>query len=534
MSALKPIKLDKDLLYNTIELELTNPTASPVAFNVFNSNVLSSVPDTNGVNTFPNALSNQITVGSMNSAVTYAPSNNRIYSGNSTGLIQVINPSTLEIEATIQATSGAANLIYASGVDKIFGIDTSANVIHVIDVATNTLAFTITSVGAIFGDIVYSSINSQIYVTDTVAGTVQVYNAVTYTLVTTIALGGAPNYLGYSEITNEVYISEFAAGIEIINGSSNTITGSIGGFGIAAFQVYNSVDQEMYVFDGGLLSFVRVDVNTASIVGAPIGGFGADVVAGAYSPKDNIIYAADFFSGFIRLIDGTTKTIILSIPIPPFFLGQVIYASGIDQLYFATDGIAPFDYIQQLSGTNNQFFIGGSTNYDQFIQDTLINPKKVDRIRIDAGDIGQLSNTLGIKVEDASGLQVNYSKLPNVTIATNQFQGQIGQVNFDNLILFSGTSIDYIIPPLTTITWIVYYKEYKRADLLAGNINGYYEFDVEPPFDINKYDEVYLEKTRRKPTYEWYQNFESANFIKTKKIIEDSSNKLVEEMIKEL
>lgn len=139
-------------------------------------------------------------------------------------------------------------------------------------------------------------------------------------------------------------------------------------------------------------------------------------------------------------------------------------------------------------------YISGSTDYNLFTRDILANPKKIDRIMIYGQSNTNLVNNLTINKVDATGDSCAYPILPLTIVSSNQFQGQIAQLDVKDFVLDVTTNINYTIPKNTTVKWVIYYKEYVKSDMLAGRVM-ISEFDSMLVSNPDTYDEKYLTDT---------------------------------------
>src|SRR3989304_3608533 len=121
--------------------------------------------------------------------------------------------------------------------------------------------------------------------------------------------------------------------------------------------------------------------------------------------------------------------------------------------------------VRTIDIVGNNFSIQGTTNYNSFVRDTLVNPKKLDRIMIYASATADLIQPLIPTIIDATGNSCSEVRNPELTISSNQFQGLIAQIDFENFILNVNTYITYSILRQRTVSIVLYYKQYDRKKL---------------------------------------------------------------------
>jgi len=505
----------RELEYSTIEFELINATPNAQNVDLFDSNNLVDVPFANGVGAFPNVLGQQITVGTTYNGLAFDSLRKNIVTGDSSGNIRIINASTGNILFSTTSSTPSARMIYVPQKDLIYSV--GGGIISVIN-PVNGIEITSVNFGAglSFNDLVYCPVNGRIYIKDASADqklwffdTGNNTNAGFYQP----PLGGFTANITYVSSNNSVYIfDQTFTNIYQFSCATNTLAATIGGAGTAVIGVYSSSNNEIFYQDSGAGVLKVVNVSTNTITGTTIAGFAGVVTDMTYSPDTNHIWVLNDGADAINVVSASADAIITTLGMPVDWSGNVVYATGINTVY-STSSTA-INYVQQIDATGNQFYIDGSSDYNQFVRDNLISPKKLDRIMIYAEDNDNLLNAIGVNTESANGESCGETRLPNITVGANQFQGQIGQVDFEDYILDVTSSINYTIPAFTTIKWVIYYKEYKRSDLLAGR-SMIESFDAYKPKDPDTYDEKYLLDTQLTPT--WVENIEVKKFIEEAK-----------------
>ena|SRR3990167_5924324 len=154
-------------------------------------------------------------------------------------------------------------------------------------------------------------------------------------------------------------------------------------------------------------------------------------------------------------------------------------------------------------------YITGSSNYNQFVRDNMVNPKKLDRIMIYAQNESNLFRPVLVNTEDATGNTCSDAYLPNITVSASQYQGKIGQLDFKDVVLDVSTTLNVTIPSHTTIKWVLFYKQYDKSDLLSGSVAIK---SLCSKKGTQTYDEKYLIDTALISS--WVTIMETKNFIK--------------------
>lgn len=482
-----------DLEYSTVEFSLTNPTNADINVNLFDNNNLIDVPSALPVGAYPNTLGR--TFNSFSTTNTLAIDDTRSYAAfaDTSSNFAIVNLKTGENIVSINGSSynNITSLIYVSITDKYYAVQ-STKLIQ-INSLTGVIESTIT-IGVVLNDIVFNSINNNIYGVNStlrIVGYVSIYSF-NVSSVVTIALPavGNPNKVIFTPINNSIYVLNTSGSrISIVDCATNLYVSDLTvGIGQPTGGTFNPLNNQLYFYDDAttLIKILNIPSNTLSGSTILLSG---KIFVMSYSANTNHIWAYSN-SNAIYIMDCTLNTLVNTLPLPTPTAGKLQYSTSLNTVY-TTFNNATYPYISELIAPSSAFYIVGSSDYNLFVRDSLYNPKKVDRIMIYAELNSNLTNAVQINTEDASGLSCSDIKLPNTTVGTAQYQGQISQLDFDNLILDLNTSLNYTIPAFTTISWVLYYKQYHTTDLLSGTVT-ITEFDATPINDPSTYDERFL------------------------------------------
>ena len=152
-------------------------------------------------------------------------------------------------------------------------------------------------------------------------------------VISTIAVGNQPIYVAVDRETNRVYVSNQGDDtVSVIDGDSNTVlkTVRVGQFpnGIAV----NARTNTIYVanFKSGSLSILNGTTLTTSTL--RLGGSPSKM---AVNPVTDRVYVTlEDQSGFVDVINGATRKLVASIPVPPYPLSIAVDADS-NQVYVA-------------------------------------------------------------------------------------------------------------------------------------------------------------------------------------------------------
>lgn len=495
------------LEYSTVEFALNNPTSNNIEVDLLASDLV-NFNTTPLLGLYPDTIGQQINVGSGYDGLAYDTIRKNIVVGNALNNLKIFDASTREILFSTTLTIAPKKMLYVEQVDLIYAIGTmglNGGIVSVINPANGVEIKTI-PFGAVLSlnDLVYCPNNGLLYIKDASADQkIWLLNTLSNTNVGYIQppLGGFTAFLTYVSSNNSIYVfDQVFTSVYQFTCSNNTLATTIGAAGVAVKGDYSLQNNQVYYQDSGAGLMKIIDVDTNTITGTTIAGFGGTLSDITYSGQTNHFWVVDDTANSIKIIDADSDSVISTLAIPPLWSGNIVYANNINTVYTSPNDVGAGNYIQQINASGSEMFISGSTDYNSFVRDTLTNPKKLDRLMIYAENNANLLNPLGVNKLDANGNQCSLVRLPNITVGGNQFQGQIGQLDFENYILDITASFTYTLPAFTTIKWVLYYKEYERSDLLYG-VSMIESFDANLPEDPNTYDEKYLQATRLKPAY---------------------------------
>ena len=123
------------------------------------------------------------------------------------------------------------------------------------------------------------------------------------------------------------------------------------------------------------------------------------------------------------------------------------------------------------SFSDNYSIVGGSVDYDFFVQGLNDNPKIVDRIDLIIPQDYSV-NPINLQYKDANGISTLTPFLPNVEIDSFQKATNRTYVNFGKEYIMNVNTeiVDFKLPPLSTIIFIITYQEFIKSNLLDVEI----------------------------------------------------------------
>lgn len=445
-----------------VQFGLNNPTSSAVTVDLFDTNTLSLVPSNDSVS-FPNQVTPQISVSTTNySQIVYNPTTDRIWSANSAGVIAIINPQTSTVLTTFTASVVPNALVYITPIDEIWGYNGS-QIIRFNPSGSEIGTFIVTGFPTFTAMTLCGSTN-DVYLADTANETVILINPFTLAVDNTISLpvGANPVQLIYASTTDKMYVLTQTASVRVINCQTEAIIATVGAYNCVT-GCFVSDNNEVWIYDNTSNDIIKINSSSDTAIGT-ISGYSAPFSL-TYVQKVNYVYVGDFSGGNVDIIDADDDSAVLTMAGFTGFKGVLYYAPSVNYMYATGASTA---IIQVISASGSRFYIDGSSDYNQFVQDNLITPKKADRIVIYGEQQSDIDNGLIMIQLDATGIECQNTILPNIATSNNQYQSQISQNDFKMLVFNSDTKIRYVIPAFTSIQWVVYYREIKEVDLLSG------------------------------------------------------------------
>ena len=256
----------------------------------------------------------------------------------------------------------------------------------------------------------------------------------------------------------------------------------------------NPLNNNLYCMSYQTLNAIDVvdtltDTYLTSII-IPISYIFAPVFS-AINPVTNQLFVTDFnntTSQQYAIIDCSTNTLLsvetLSSNLQATY--GVIYAPNTNSMYISGSLFSVVTF------TATPFFIGGSTNYNTFVNNLNFEPIFVDEIRILTQNQTQLYNQVQFTKIDSNGNQIFFPEFPITKVDSYQQQGNIAGLQLNGLVFDGRTYINqYVINANQIVSFEIYYKQLDR-------------FSATPTYPIFFKEKVQLKEYIRKD----YNNYD--------------------------
>jgi len=258
-----------------------------------------------------------ITVGANPQAIAVNPATNKIYvanyGGNSVTVIDGVTNGTTTITVGTNPKAVAVNPV----TNKIYVANYGSHTVTVINGATNST--TAVATGSSPQTVSVNPVSNKIYIANRYSGTVTVLDGTANTT-STVTTGSEPWGLTVNPVSDMIYVTNYSSGtMTVIDGASNStsaVTVGSGPLGVMANPVTNRIyaaisnSDNVSVIDGAANVTVTIDFSSQ----------GSQVEV---NPNTNKVYLQvegvfDFFSGHVRVYNGSTNSLIKSI----YFSGE--------------------------------------------------------------------------------------------------------------------------------------------------------------------------------------------------------------------
>jgi uncharacterized delta-60 repeat protein len=377
-------------------------------------------------------------------------SNNTIIELQSNGL----SASTLNLSSIISTIifSDTNNVFYASDGTNTYVIDYNGEQI------TNTIPYPANSS-------TYNSNNNSLYLL--YVSNIQVIDCLTLSLVTTIPIPNASLVLSNLTTSNYIYFfDEFTSLLQKIDCSTNTlitINLSLPNLTTNVNSInFSSLNQLLYIASGSSNIIDIVNSNTDTYFNSitiPASNLFSPKFT-AINPLTNQLFITDSNATNNKqfaVIDFTSNSLVSVNPLGGIGATYgVIYNSLTNSMYISGSLFSVVTF------TASPFFIGGSVNYNTFVNSLNNEPIFIEEIRILTQNQTQLYNQVQFTKIDSSGNQIFFPEFPINKIDIEQ-NNNIANIQLYGLVFDGRTYINqYVINPNQIVSFEIYYKQLDR------------------------------------------------------------------------
>lgn len=450
-----------------VQFNLVNNSSSAIEFDVFKQSLNSVETEDSSQSVAPS--------GSPATTVSTAPYRDTLLNSNDESiyyeLVSGFTPAlrVRQNNSTITTVNipltNPASLTYASSEDKIYVGDLANNEVVVFDAVTNSIITTITGFANDVIQVVYVPLTNEVWVTTfDVSTNVQIIDVTTDTIVASpsfpsarlsdVVFNSVDSSLYFaSETTDEIWVVNPTTRLLITNTSTPQTTPLC--VGIVGDKVYVGYDNTKTSFD---IYDIGGDSFTANI---SYGGGGAEIY------KSNFVYVPIWDRVYAYLSDGRVIGVSAQTEtIEDVFTGldtgeyaYVFYYGG-NQLYAYR---SPNRYVWQGTFIQTPFYIGGSSDYNSFIQNLEYSPIIVKCLNVYTQNQDQLYNSISLKRKDANGHELSDPNFPIIRVDAYQKQDNRSSIDIEDVIFDGRTFFSkYKINPNETVVFELCYEQLNR------------------------------------------------------------------------
>jgi hypothetical protein len=452
-----------------VQFDIVNTTSNPIFYNLFEQGI-TSTPISEGTIASPPTTLTSTTIGFAQTLWLERNTNtNGYYYNQRTGLVGsvLVKDSDGLTVTSINLTAGLnplAGATFCPTQNTLFVPDYNANSIDIIDTTTNTLITNLVVGVAPLRMCEYIPSTNEVWVLSTDgANPVEIIDVTTNTLKPTPVFPACqPQDIVYYAPLDIIYIiCTFSATIWKIDPvTRNLLLQTATSF--ANPQSCGIVNDELWVGGIGTNRANIYNTNTDSITSQIVLPNVGTIYRGNWVYVDywDRVYAYDSTNGFVYGIDtngivqetltaGATSRGFVAVPI---INGNTLGGFG---------GGSTYNYVGTVSST--PLYIGGSSDYNFFVNSLEGQPIKLDCLDIISLNQDQLSNGLTIAKKDADGFSNQKPKFPILDVSAWQEQGNRSSIPMNGLILDGRTFFsNYKINAGETVVFELCYEQLNR------------------------------------------------------------------------
>jgi DNA-binding beta-propeller fold protein YncE len=487
--------------WQEMSFTLVNPTNTDVVIDLFNPQVANTI-------NIPSRPSPSLTLPPITYTLIQSPplsspivqniciahGNGKIWVGDGSGgsgNVQSINESTntvntINLPAQVDAINVISGVAYSATSNKVIYGGSALNVVTILDATTETiLANTVLGIPVVgVSSIIWNSVKNTWYIAR-INNSINEVDCVTNALVGTIVLPptATPKQIAFDAVTNKIYVTDDSSvfGLDSneifeIDCVTNTVLSVISTAGIInrpvgiAFK-YISGNPTLFIgssFNAGIYSY---DINTTISTTISLTGYAFSLIV---HPTSNSVYAGAWLGGSngqVLVIDTLTNTVTNNISfVQTQNIVNFAYSPTTNNIYIST--------FQPIQGQNTLlpptgFYISTKNEritISQVVRDGFYSPYWIRRLYFYSNNTSNFNQNFFLLTKDANGNLCEVPQVPNLSVATVQFQAGIGLVDYPNKEFILGINQWYKeikVVANSDLTMILVYQQIQKSNLLS-------------------------------------------------------------------
>lgn len=485
--------------WQEMSFTLVNPTNTDVVIDLFNPQVANTI-------NIPSKPSPSLTLPPITYTLIQSPplsspivqniciahGNGKIWVGDGSGgsgNVQSINESTnivntINLPVQVDATSVISGVAYSATSNKVIYGSSNTAFVTILDASAETILADTNIFGLGVSSIIWNSVKNTWYIAR-ITNSINEVDCVTNALVGTIVLPptATPKQIAFDAVTNKIYVTDDSSpfGVDTneifeIDCVTNTVLSIISTAGIInrpvgiAFK-YISGNPTLFVgssFNAGIYSY---DINTTISTTISLTGYAFSIIV---HPTSNSVYAGAWLGGSngqVLVIDTLTNTVTNNISfVQTQNIVNFAYSPTTNNIYIST--------FQPIQGQNTLlpptgFYISTKNEritISQVVRDGFYSPYWIRRLYFYSNNTSNFNQNFFLLTKDANGNLCEVPQVPNLSVATLQFQSGIGLVDYPNKEFILGINQWYKeikVVANSDLTMILVYQQIQKSNLLS-------------------------------------------------------------------
>lgn len=485
--------------WQEMSFTLVNPTNTDVVIDLFNPQVANTIniPSTPSPSlTLPPITYSLLQSPPLSSPIVQniciAHGNGKIWVGDGSGgsgNVQSINESTnivntINLPVQVDATSVISGVAYSATSNKVIYGSSNTAFVTILDASAETILADTNIFGLGVSSIIWNSVKNTWYIAR-INNSINEVDCVTNALVGTIVLSpiATPKQIAFDAVTNKIYVTDDSSpfGVDTneifeIDCVTNTVLSIISTAGIInrpvgiAFK-YISGNPTLFVgssFNAGIYSY---DINTTISTTISLTGYAFSIIV---HPTSNSVYAGAWLGGSngqVLVIDTLTNTVTNNISfVQTQNIVNFAHSPTTNNIYIST--------FQPIQGQNTLlpptgFYISTKNEritISQVVRDGFYSPYWIRRLYFYSNNTSNFNQNFFLLTKDANGNLCEVPQVPNLSVATLQFQSGIGLVDYPNKEFILGINQWYKeikVAANSDLTMILVYQQIQKSNLLS-------------------------------------------------------------------
>lgn len=305
----------------------------------------------------------------------------------------------------------------------------------------------------------FNKTNNLIYVPSLVNNNVVTIDANTETVVgIPLPVGASPIAVKVNPLNGDIFIVNSAGNSVSVYDNTNTLITTIAGVGNNPVAIgFNFSNQDMYVVSKGSSELIRINTTTYSITGTvPTGPAPSGIT---FNLSNSFLYVLNGNNTItiVRPDDSIRATIVVG----SHNIG-IDYHAGNGEVY-VSDTLNDTINVIGFLATSNSIIV--NSDYDETNIEFIHNPIILKHARFVFNNQNRIK-TLQVKNETPTGKKITKTYSFNNYLSPQNFLNVSEVMDLQGLVIDGKTSWEFLLPGLTKLTLLIWYKQFNRVNIL--------------------------------------------------------------------